>query len=146
VIRLQKKLLIAFAALLICGFGMFLRSHKPHASIRFSQADLDTNGSLTLAYTCTWPSGTYLRHVEFVDSRQTGNGGMGGGSWFGLRGSGSGTSKVGFSSPTPTLSLLVQTGKTYTVKLNDRLELYNLTNQRGKNYRSEFRLEPLDEK
>jgi len=139
-----RKLLV-FAVVLVVGIGMALWLDKPHppsATIQFTQASLDTNGELILAYSHTQSAGTLLRDIQTEGGSVSGEGDSGASSWLGLRISGHGSMTVGFYKP-PTGALLVQTGKTYTVDYNHSLLVYDFTNAPAGAYRCEFRLQPL---
>ncbi len=144
--REEKILLAAFMAVLICilGVGLSLAFRERTAKIEFKTAQFDKDGSLSLDYSENSPSGTTFENIETVDGAETGHGSSSGNSFiFGSLGSGTSQTTFDtneFSQPFP--SLMVQTGRSYILKLNERLVIYDFTNKIGKRYQAEFRLQP----
>jgi len=145
--REEKILLAVFMAVLICvlGVGLSFALRERTAKIEFKTAQFDKDGSLSLDYSENSPSGTTLENIETVDGVETGHGSSWGNSWFGFGSLGSGMSQTvfdtnEFSQPLP--SLMVQTDRSYILKLNERLVIYDFTNKIGKRYQAEFRLQP----
>jgi len=136
-----------FATVLICGLGVALTFafRERSLKIQFNTAEFTTNGSLVIDYSCNTPSGTFMVKSDTIDGKEMGGGSSGGTSLLGMGIPGNGRSEEEFYTndlPQPVPSLMVQTGKTYVVKLNERLLLYDFTNSRGNHYHSEFRLKP----
>ena len=148
--REEKIILLIFIALLFGGLGIAVllgKTRAPSATIQFSQASVETSGRFILNYSFSQSSGTYLRDTTISNGRISGNGGSGYRSLLGLRSSGGGGSATsGFGAdayPLPTPTLLVETGKTYTIDYQSTLRVYDFTNKSGGIYRLEFKLEPL---
>ena len=147
--REEKIIVLIFVALLFCGLGIALlvaRARAPSATIQFSQAELDAKGKLSVAYSVSQSSGTYLRNTEILNGQISGNGGMGNKAPGASRGSGAGTTAFYLgpdTGPLPTPTLLVQTGKTYRVDFNNTSRVFDFTNKSGGLYRFEFKLEPF---
>ena len=140
-----KILILALAALLICGMGWSLlwSRREPWAKIQFTKAQF-ANGTVEINYHYAVSSGAFLRKCDFKNGVKTGDGGGGGSSLFGWPSSGGGgmsltlyPSVIATSRP-----LLVVTGKTYILKLHDQLQVYDITNESGVTYDGRFALEP----
>jgi hypothetical protein len=145
--REEKILLLAFIAALICGLGIALTFGFRERSLRiqFNTAEFTSTGSLVIDYSYNTPSGTFMVESDTIDGKEMGGGANGGTSLLGIGIPGHGSSQEEFYTndlPHPVPSLMVQTGKTYVVNLNERLLLYDFTNNRGNHYHSEFRLKP----
>jgi len=144
--REEKILLAVFMAVLICvlGVGLSFALRERTAKIEFKTAQFDKDGSLSLDYSENSPSGTTLENIETVDEVETGHGSSTGNSFifeslrFGRSQTVFDTNE--FSQPLP--SLMVQTGRSYILKLNERLVIYDFTNKIAKRYQAEFRLLP----
>jgi len=143
----ETKFVLGFAMLLTCGTSLIVSCSEEHAAmatIRFSQARLETNGSLKVDYDYTTPSGTILHESDFLNEKITAESSGNSGSSIGMRNSSPSGSSYHISVPdvpSPPPSLLVTTGKTYYLKPNDRLAVYSFTNNSGQTYRGELSLE-----
>ena len=143
----RRNAIIGFVTVLIFGVALFYLAvaRKPSATIRFSEAQLETNGSLTIRCdrTVSWGSAwrASLSRKEFVGGKKTGEGEWSGN---GLTGSDIDTwhEQLELSAiPHPLPSVLVAKGRTYQLKLHDHLPIYNFTNNSGTVYYAEISLE-----
>jgi len=137
----ETKLAWRFVVPLLCGVVLMVsctpNDPDPSESVSFSQARLEANGSLKVDYDYTTPSRTVLHESNFLNGTKTAESyGTGGSS---PSGSSYHTSIANVPSPPP--PMLVTTGKSYHLKLNERLPIYNITNTSGKTYRGELALE-----
>ena len=159
---MKIKFALTFIALLcVIGWIWYRGSLHSAAQITFEEAQLDTNGLLTVAYNITTPPETYIRHKTFESGRITSDDNT---FWVGaLRfqhpslisdiqnlfqhgktASKFQTSISGIPSPPP--SMLVVTGKTYHLESRDPMLIYDFTNNSGTTYRAELTLEKILEK
>jgi hypothetical protein len=137
----ETKLALRFVVLLICGAVLMASctasDPNPSASVSFSQARLEAHGSLKVDYDYTTPPGTVLHESDFINGTKTAES-------YGTGGSSPSGSSYHISvadTPSPPPAMLVTTGKSYFLKVNDRLPVYNFTNTSGKSYRGELSLE-----
>ena len=138
--------LSTFAFLLISGALLILLCGGSNrlATIQFSEAQLETNGSLKIAYHYTTPTGTLLLEKDFENGAKTAESSGNSPSSASESSSGYSVSVPNISSPPP--SMLVTTGKTYYLKLNDQLPMYSFTNNSGRTYHGELSLNRLGAK
>jgi len=144
----KRKLVLLGTVLVLCGLAIELflqKALKPSASIRFTKATLE-NGQLDIAYSYSHSSGTSLSETEFSNGKVTGGGSDEGESllWFPNTGSDSMETDLRPDlDPSSKPILLVQTGKTYKIDFNTRLEVYSFTNKSGGVCKYEFALKPV---
>ena len=132
-----------FAVLL--GAGGFILSwggFEPSGKIKLSDIEFASNATLKTPYYYWLTHGAYLRQTSFKDGQKIGGFGDGTKSFFGSYGWRSFDTKVA-DLPTPPPSMLVTTGKIYYLKLNERLRLFDFTNNSGESYRGELSLEHM---
>jgi hypothetical protein len=160
-VKTQGKVkLLALAALLICGisWALLLCRRQPSARIQFTEIRWN-DGFLTVHYDYTVSSRAFLRETEFENGTKTGDCKASGSpfsiwtfpKWPFSEWPHSGSFTIVFSPPplsenAASRSLLVETGRSYTVKLHDQLQVYNFTNKSGVAYQAQFSLEPMSTK
>lgn len=142
--KAEIRLALGIAVLLICGTRLFTScsaSSPASATVKFSQARLESNGSLKVDYDYTTPSGTTLHETDSINGAKTAESYGNGGSWVNRSPSGSSYHIAVPDVPSPPPSMLVTTGKIYYLKPNEHLPVYDFTNNSGKTYRGELSLE-----
>jgi hypothetical protein len=137
----------SFAFLLIGGIVLVITRAGDNkvAQIEFTEARLENNGNLKIAYHYTTPSGTFLLETDFENAAKAAESR---GSGTGVNSSSSGYSVSIPNISTPPPSMLVTTGKTYYLSLRDHtvLPMYHFTNDSGTVYHGELSLMRLGAK
>ena len=142
--KTETKIVLGFAVLLIgcAGFILSWGGSEPSGKINFSHIEFATNATIKTPYYYWISHGAYLRQTSFKDGQKIGGFGEGTKRFFGSTGWRSFDTKVADLSVSPP-SMLVTTGKTYYLKLNERLPIFDFTNNSGVAYRGELSLEHL---
>lgn len=140
----ETKIVLGFVALLAgtSGFILSWGGFEPSGKIKISQIEFATNATIKTPYYYWISHGAYLRQSSFKNGQKIDGFGEGTKSFFGSTGWRSFDTKIA-GLPTPLPSMLVTTGKTYYLKLNDRLPLFDFTNNSGDTYRGELSMEHL---
>lgn len=138
--KTETKIVLSFVVLLICGAGLCpsCAGDNGVAKVEFSEARLETNGSLKIAYRYKTPSGTFLLETDFENGAQTAESR---GSSAGVRDSSSGYTVTIPNLPSPPHSPLVTTGKTYYLNPHEKLPMHDFTNNSGRTYHGDLSLE-----
>ena len=153
----ETKSVFRIAMFFICGAGLIASCERQPAAageqaavakIRFSQAKLEANGALKVDYEYTTSSDTLLvREKDFVNGTKSGESAGSAGNSLDSQSSTKTSYHITLRDiPSPPPPMLVTTGQTYYLKLNDHLPIYNFTNNAEQTYRSELSLELFSHK